>query len=83
MAKAQEKSGGWFALDVEVEPDAREAVEYALMEAGALGTETNEHTVTGYFEDTPNRERIRNELFDALRIYNLPSSSVRDMSIRE
>jgi ribosomal protein L11 methyltransferase len=81
--KAQEKSGGWYALDVDVEPDAREAVEYALMEAGSLGTETNNHTVTGYFADTPNRERVRNELFDALRIYNLPSSSVRDMSLRE
>ncbi len=28
----------WQALDVEIEPQAREAVEYALMEAGALGT---------------------------------------------
>jgi ribosomal protein L11 methyltransferase len=81
--KAQEKSGGWYALDVDVEPDAREAVEYALMEAGALGTEINDHTVTGYFEETPNGERIRNELLEALRIYSLSSSSVRDMSLRE
>jgi ribosomal protein L11 methyltransferase len=81
--KAQEKPDGWYALDVALEPDAREAVEYALMEAGALGTETTDLTVIGYFADTPNRERIRNELFDALRIYNLPSSSVRDMSVRE
>jgi ribosomal protein L11 methyltransferase len=83
LSTAKEKSGGWYALDVEVEPDAREAVEYALMEAGALGTETADQTVTGYFEDTPNRERVRLELFDALRIYSLPSSSVRDMSVRE
>ena len=83
MSTAKEKPGGWFALDVALEPDAREAVEYALMEAGALGTETTELTVIGYFADTPNRERIRNELFDALRIYNLPSSSVRNMSVRE
>lgn len=83
MSTAKEKPGGWYALDVMLEPDAREAVEYALMEAGALGTETTDLTVIGYFADTPNRERIRNELFDALRIYNLPSSSVRDMSVRE
>src|SRR5215213_7148119 len=53
------------------------------MEAGALGTETTDRVVSGYFAETPNRERIRNELFDALRIYELPSSSVRDMNVRE
>ena len=73
----------WYALDVDVEPDACEAVEYALMEAGALGTETSDRTVTGYFDETPSRERVRNELFDALRIYELPSSSVRNMNVRE
>ncbi len=81
--KAQEKSGGWYALDVEIEAGAQEAVEYALMEAGALGTETINNTVTGYFEAIPNRERVRNELFNALRIYDLPSSSVRNMNVRE
>lgn len=71
------------ALDVDIEPEAREAVEYALMEAGALGTETTDNRVTGYFSEIPARERVRNELFEALRIYNLPSSSVRDMNVRE
>jgi len=73
----------YFALDVDIEPQAHEAVEYALMEAGALGTETTEGGVTAYFDETPSRERVRNELFEALRIYDLPSSSVRDMSVRE
>jgi ribosomal protein L11 methyltransferase len=45
---------------------AHEAVEYALMEAGALGTETTVHGVVAYFAETPNRERVRNELFEAL-----------------
>ena len=71
------------ALDVDIEPEAHEAVEYALMEAGALGTETADRRVTAYFPETPSRERVRNELFEALRIYDLPSSSVRDMSLRE
>ncbi len=83
MSSAKEQSGGWYALDVELEPAAHEAVEYALMEAGALGTETTDLNVTGYFRETPNRERIREELFDALHIYNLPTSSVRDMNVRE
>jgi ribosomal protein L11 methyltransferase len=83
LSTAKEKSRGWYALDIDVEQEACEAVEYALMEAGALGTETTDRIVTGYFDEVPGRERVRNELFDALRIYNLPSSSVRDMSVRE
>jgi len=63
----------WYALDVEAEISAREAVEYALMEAGALGTETNEHEdklvrVTAYFEHMPNRESVRAEMAEALRV---------------
>jgi len=81
--KAQKAQMSFSALDVEIEPQACEAVAYALMEAGALGTETTDNLVTGYFAETPNRERVRDELFEALRIYELPSSSVRDMNVRE
>jgi len=80
--KAQKAQMSFSALDVEIEPQACEAVAYALMEAGALGTETTDNLVTGYFAETPNRERVRDELFEALRIYELPSSSVRDMNVR-
>ena len=85
MSAAKEQ---WYALDVDVTPDAVEAVEYALMEAGASGAETATGNtaltrVVGYFEGVPDRERVRAELFEALRIYQLPSSSVRDMSVRE
>jgi ribosomal protein L11 methyltransferase len=89
LSKSKEQQQArWYALDVELEAGAREAVEYALMEAGALGTETENSDdllihVTAYFDTVPQREQIRNELFEALRIYNLPSSSVRDMNVRE
>jgi ribosomal protein L11 methyltransferase len=88
LSGAKEQLSGWYALDVDLEPAAREAVEYALMEAGALGTETGDESdgvlrITGYFASTPDRERVRSELFEALRIYDLPSSSVRDMNVRE
>ena len=78
----------WYALDVEIEPAAGEAVEYALIEAGASGTEattdlTDGTRITAYFGQVPDRERVREELFEALRIYELPSSSVRDMNVRE
>jgi len=67
---------------------AREAVEYSLMEAGALGTVTNDESesklrIVGYFETVPDRELVRRELLEALRIYNLPSSFVVDMSVEQ
>lgn len=97
----------WYALDVEIEAASREAVEYALMEAGALGTETNDVQptsvcgslstlndqatfveeprlqVTAYFDHPPNRESVRIEIADALRVYDLSSSSIGEMDIRE
>ena len=78
----------WYALDVTIEQTAREAVEYALMEAGALGTESRDESgelmlAVAYFEAPPGRERVRAALFEVLRLYDLPSSSVRDMQLRE
>jgi ribosomal protein L11 methyltransferase len=85
----------WYALDVTIERAAAEAVEYALMEAGALGTESNQLgaralaegaetcEVTAYFDVVPERERVRSVLSEALKIYSLPSGSVREMRVRE
>ena len=77
----------WYALEVESEAAAREAIEYALMEAGALGTETSDVQpplrVTAYFDQLPDRELVRAELAEAFRIYQLPTSSIRDMTVRE
>ena len=77
----------WHALDLDVEAAAREAVEYALMEAGSGGTETVDKSdglvqVTGYFANTPEREIVRYQLTEALRVYDLPTSSVRNMNLR-
>ena len=84
----QQTTPRWQALDLITTSEAREAVEYALMEAGALGTETAEGEndtlrVSAYFDQVPDRERVRAELAEALGIYQLPSSSVREMNIRE
>jgi ribosomal protein L11 methyltransferase len=89
----------WFALDVTLQSRAREAVEYALMEAGALGTESVDAAdtaaaagnagddwparVTGYFDAPPSVERVRAALLEALRVYGLASSDVRGMRPRE
>ncbi|HEX8422893.1 MAG TPA: 50S ribosomal protein L11 methyltransferase [Pyrinomonadaceae bacterium] len=80
----------WYAVELKVEGAALEAAEYALMEAGALGTETvltageaGTSSVYGYFADVPEREAVRGFVLDALRIYALPASSVREMEVRE
>ena len=86
----------WFALDVTLDRRAREAVEYGLMEAGALGTATDAPVesddraeedsrarVVAYFDSPPSVERVRAALAEALRIYGLASSDVREMRLRE
>src|SRR5215218_9489263 len=80
----------WYALDGTTEGRAREAAEYALMEAGALGTEGGvggaedaPEVVTAYFESPPEVERVRDALMDALRVYGLASSDVRELRFRE
>jgi ribosomal protein L11 methyltransferase len=78
----------WYALEIRVGEAAREAVEYALMETGALGTESRDDAsglmlAVGYFDALPERERVRSGLLEALRLYDLPTSSVREMEVRE
>lgn len=80
---AKQNPRTWFAIDVTIAKEAREAVEFGLMEAGALGTEHTDGKVTAYFDETPNRENIRAELMSALSIYSLPSAAVSDMQYRE
>jgi ribosomal protein L11 methyltransferase len=76
----------WNAIDATIHREAREAIEYALMEAGASGTETNEtgetDLVSGYFETAPNIDAVRTSLLDALRIYNLAESQLIDLKVR-
>jgi len=78
----------WHALDAIALREACEAIEYGLMEAGALGTETNEAgsanvTVSGYFDLNPEIEMVRDALLDALRIYNFAPASLIDLKVRE
>lgn len=77
----------WHAVDAIAAREAGEAIEYGLMEAGAQGTETNESganvTVSGYFDAIPEIEIVRAALLDALRIYNLGSPSLIDLTTRE
>ena len=80
----------WYAVDVMAAPEAREAVEYALSEAGAGGTETETAApdarvvrVTGYFDAVPQVESVREALREALHVYGHASPAVREMRVRE
>jgi ribosomal protein L11 methyltransferase len=78
----------WQAFDVTVTGEAREAVEYGLMEAGAVGTETSTEptepiVVRGYFNRQVNSEVVHNALSEALRIYGVPSASLIDLTATE
>ena len=82
----------WYAVDVMLPPAAVEAVEYALSEAGAGGTEYSTLgvkeigkivAVVGYFDEAPDLKNIKAEIENALLIYNLPADSVTGISARE
>lgn len=78
----------WHVIDASVTGDAREAVEYGLMEAGALGTETIESAngtarVVGYFEIPVQLNAVREKVDEALRIYSIAETMLRELTARE
>ncbi len=87
MSAPQQKT--WHAFDVTLAAvAATEAVEYALMEAGALGCETtNENNstcrVTAYFTGPPDGEHVLAYVHDALQLYDFPTSVISDIKARE
>lgn len=90
-----EKREAWHALEVQCRATAQEAVEYGLMEAGALGTETLEQTTNGaehsnlavtvkaYFDNAPEQAQVETHVAEALRIYNLDQSSIETVHASE
>jgi len=82
----------WFAVDVSLAPEAVEAVELGLNEAGANGTEYSTLgkkeigetvSVVGYFDEKPNLKTIESEIKNSLTIYNLPPDSINEIALRE
>jgi ribosomal protein L11 methyltransferase len=70
----------WHVIEAIAPREAREAIEYGMMEAGALGTETgdlgDQVRITAYHDRPIEEQGIRLVLLDALRIYNLPPASL-------
>jgi len=78
----------WTALDVIATSPSREAIEYGLMEAGALGTETSAapddcFNVRGYFDTPPDTELVRAELIQALTIHGQSTSATLNLKTSE
>lgn len=70
----------WQILEIYTKEAASEAIEFALNELDALGTEINhlgkkavdDFTVSGYFNEKTDDETVRRQLDEALKIYNFP-----------
>ena len=82
----------WFAFEIVAQTPAAEAVEFALNQLDALGTEINHLgkdksketlCVIGYFNEQLSDETTRSELNEALRIYNFSSDVVEETRWRE
>ena len=77
----------WQVIDAMVVSNAREAVEYGLMEAGAIGTETTEEasgrlSVAAYF-DTPESSTTAHEsVLEALQIYGFDKTALLGFQTR-
>jgi ribosomal protein L11 methyltransferase len=78
----------WYAAQVAASAESGEAIEYGLMEAGALGTETRDSapdqlTVVGYFPAPPAIDALRATLLDAIRVYGFPPDNSFHLKIEE
>ncbi|MEP6925412.1 MAG: 50S ribosomal protein L11 methyltransferase [Pyrinomonadaceae bacterium] len=82
----------YFAVTVKTRRQAIEAVEFALLEAGAEGTELDllgkkqteeDIRIVGYFSAQPDKEFIHGWLAIALEIYELPAETINSLEINE
>ena len=81
----------WYALDVEVESAASEAIEFGFNELDASGTEINNlglkpgetMHVIGYFNEPPADESVQFHLTEALRIYGFTADAIRSQDWRK
>jgi len=81
----------WYSVEIETEPDAEEAVEFALNELESLGNEINHLgkkstenlVVIGYFNKQIDDEILHEKLAESLQIYGLTAGSVKNVAWRE
>jgi ribosomal protein L11 methyltransferase len=75
----------WHTIRITADRAAGEAIDFALLESGALGTETSTFgkdkdaevvTIVGYFEEQID---LRGKLDEALEIYSLPGDAIKNI----
>lgn len=77
----------WQVIDAMVISDAREAAEYGLMEAGAIGTETKDEasgrlSVAAYFDSPESSKTAHESLLEALQIYGFDKTALLGFQTR-
>ncbi len=86
-----ETKNSWFSVEIVVASAAAEAIEFALNELDALGTEINHLgkkqteilTVIGYFNQIIADKIVQKQIEEALRIYDFKSEAVKEINWRE
>jgi ribosomal protein L11 methyltransferase len=78
----------WQVIDAMVISDAREAVEYGLMEAGAIGTETSDDAngrvnIAAYFDTPESSKTAHKSVLEALQIYGFDKTALLEFERRE
>ncbi|HEV2905655.1 MAG TPA: 50S ribosomal protein L11 methyltransferase [Pyrinomonadaceae bacterium] len=78
----------WQVIDAVVISDAREAAEYGLMEAGAIGTETMDDangrmSVAAYFDSPESIKTAHESVLKALQIYGFEQTALLEFQTRE
>lgn len=77
----------WYSLEINAVSAAAEAIEHALVEMGALGTEINHLrkgpsdmvTVNGFFDSPPETEAMREQLDLILPVYELDQAAIESI----
>lgn len=85
------KQLNWFALDIYANSDASEAIEFALNELDALGTEINNLgkvqtetlRIIGYFNAPIDNESVKSQIEESLRIYGFSPDAVQSTDWRK
>ena len=77
----------WQVIDAFVISDAREAAEYGLMEAGAIGTETTDEAggrlrVAAYFDSPESENTAHESVLEALQIYGFDQTALIEIQTR-
>ena len=78
----------WQVIDLIVVSDAREAAEYGLMEAGAIGTETKDNaagrlSILAYFDSPEAVKAAHESVLKALQIYGFDPEALLEFQTRE